>query len=475
MSSPFPRITPFAMPAAATPGARAAVAALRFAIVVVALHAPSWITAWVFQAPRAEERPLVNLDLLLAAAIACVSTVAGGVTLVLAWAADFIRAAAKNYHFMSAMDFVDAARFVDMVNVRSFLSVSVLGLVLGFLACLWLALWATRRRRRMAWPLLGLAALAVCGDMANGSFHVFGLDKDSRIVTMNFAGSPMWNVWRSERQSLMTAGPPRPMSDPATFRALSAWQEANPGRSSMLVLVESMGLPRDAALRAWLRQRLVTARVMSRWDVTMTDEAFIGTTTSGELRTLCGLQGHYSRLDAKTAEGCLPRRLASQGLTAIGIHGFGLRMFDRAEWWPRIGLAPWLWPAGGSPRMNCNQAFPGVCDDAVLAQAVKEAQRPGRFVYALTLDTHLPLDSREAAPLPAALRSACAASATPEPACRLVGRLGDLLAQLEGTLAASEATPFLVVVGDHMPPFGEAINREAFDAHRVPMFVMTPR
>lgn len=472
----------FSFPARRTLGTRSAARAvsrgwiaLRFVCVVVALHAPSWLTAWIFQAPRAEERPLFNLDLLVAAALACVSTLAGGVVLVLAWAADFIRAAAKNYHFMSALDFVDAARFVDMLNLRTFLSASVLGVVLGLAACVWFVLWLTRRSARLAWPLLGLAVLAAGFDVANGSFHIFGLDKDSRIVNLNFAGSPMWNVWRSERQSLLAAGPPVPMRDPATFHALQRWQAAHPGQTSMLVLVESMGLPREPVLQAWLKQRLATARVVARWDVRVTDEEFVGSTTSGELRTLCGMKGHYSRLDEAMAGGCLPRQLASRGVTSIGIHGFGLRMFDRADWWPRIGLTPWHWPVGGAPvPMNCNQAFPGVCDSAVLAQAVKQAQTPGRFVYVLTLDTHLPLDTRHAAPLPPALRSACAASATPDQACQLVNKLGDLLGRLEGSLATSQATPFLVVVGDHMPPFGEMSNREAFVAHRVPMFVMTP-
>lgn len=449
---------------------------IRFIAIVVALHAPSWLTAWVFQAPRAEERPLFNLDLLMAAALACVSTVAGGVALVLAWAADFIRAAAKNYHFMSAMDFVDAARFVDMLNLRTFLSASMFGLVLGFAACVWMVLWLTRRTARLAWPLLAVAVLAAGFDVANGSFHIFGLDKDSRIVNLNFAGSPVWNVWRSERQSLLAAGPPVAMRNPASFRALQGWQAAHSGQTSMLVLVESMGLPRDPALQAWLMQRLATVRLTARWDVQATNEEFVGSTTSGELRVLCGLQGHYSRLDETMAAGCLPRQWSGRGVTSIGIHGFGLRMFDRAEWWPKVGLTPWSWPAGGgSVSMNCNQAFPGVCDSEVLAQAVKQAQAPGRFIYALTLDTHLPLDLRNATPLPAPLRSACAASATPEQACQLVNKLGDLLARLEATLAASQATPFLVVVGDHMPPFGEMSNREAFIAHRVPMFVLTPR
>lgn len=473
----------FRFPARRTSGTRSAARAvsrgwiaLRFLCVVVALHAPSWLITWIFQAPRAEERPLFNLDLLAAAALACVSTLAGGVVLVLAWAADFIRAAAKNYHFMSALDFVDAARFVDMLNLRTFLSASVLGLVLGFAACVWLVLWLTRRSARMAWPLLGVAVLAAGFDVANGSFHIFGLDKDSRIVNLNFAGSPVWNVWRSERQSLLAAGPPVAMRDPAAFRALQGWQASHPGQTSMLVLVESMGLPRDPTLQSWLTQRLASARATARWNVQVRDEEFVGATTSGELRTLCGLQGHYSRLDERLASGCLPRQLAARGVTSIGLHGFGLRMFDRAEWWPKVGLTPWQWPSSGEGmQMNCNQAFPGVCDSEVLAQAVKQAQTPGRFIYALTLDTHLPLDMRHAAPLPAALRSACAASATPEQACQLVNKLGDLLARLEGSLAASQATPFVVVVGDHMPPFGEMSNREAFVAHRVPMFVMTPR
>lgn len=449
---------------------------VRFVAIVMALHAPSWLSAWFLHAPRAEERPLFNLDLLVAAALACISSLAGGVALVLALAADVIRAAAKNYHFMSAFDFVDAARFVDMLNLRTFLSASLLGMSVCFAASVWLVLRLTRRSRKLAPPLLAVAVLAAGCDIANGSFHIFGLDKDSRIVNLNFAGSPAWNVWRTGRQSLLISGPPLPMREPATFRALQTWQAGHPGQTSMLVLVESMGLPRDPTLRTWLKSRLATPRLAARWTIQQSDEEFFGSTTSGELRTLCGLHGHYSRLDDGLASRCLPRELSAKGVISIGLHGFGLRMFDRSEWWPRIGLRPWHWPDGGAAMpMNCNQAFPGVCDAAVLEQAVTQAQTPGRFVYALTLDTHLPLDLRHAPPLPSDLQAACAASSTPLESCQLVRKLGDLLARLESALVASPATPFVVVVGDHAPPFGETSNRESFVADRVPMFVMTPR
>lgn len=452
------------------------VATLRLAATVVALHAPSWLTALAFQAPRAEERPLLNLDLLLAAAIACVSPVAGSVALLVAWVADFIRAAAKNYHFMSAMDFVDAARFLDMLDVRTFISTSLLAMVAGLGLCAWIVLSQTRRAPRLAVPLVALVVIAAGFDVANGSFHVFGLEKDSRIVNVNFAGSPAWNVWRSERQSPLAFGPPVPMRNPATFYALRDWQDTHPGHTSMLVLVESMGLPKDPALRGWLLGRLATKRLASRWTIRQSDEQFYGSTTSGELRTLCGLQGHYSRLTDGLASGCLPHRLAARGVTSIGIHGFGLRMFDRNEWWPRIGIKPWHWPEpsqGGIP-MNCNNAFPGVCDDAVLDRAVTEAQEAGRFVYALTLDTHLPLPS-SAEPVPRDLAVACNGAAASPAACQLVLRLGHVMETLERSLAASRAIPFVTVVGDHAPPFGEASNREAFVADRVPLLVLEPR
>lgn len=320
-----------------------------------------------------------------------------------------------------------------------------------------------------------VAALAAGCDAANGSFNLFGFGKDSRILGMNFASSPVWNIWSSERQGQVVVGSLSPMSNPATFRALRGWHSAHPSRTLVLVLVESMGLPRAPGLQAWLLKRLATRRLTARWTIRQGEEPFLGSTTFGELRTLCGLQGHYSRMDKVHAVDCLPRVFAAQGMTSIGIHGFGLRMFDRNDWWVKIGLQPWQWEAGVDTPMNCNLAFPGVCDRAVIERAMQLAQQPERFIYALTLDTHLPLDLRQEIPLPEDLRVACAASSTPLAPCQLVSKLGDVLARIESALATSEATPFVVVVGDHSPPFGELANREVFASDRVPFFEIIPR
>jgi len=450
-------------------------AVLRFVTIVAVLHAPSWFGGWLFQVPRAEERPLFNLDLLAAAALACTSSVWGMVALLLAWAADGFRAAAKNYHFMSTLDLVDAARFVDMLNLQAFVSLQVVGAAVGLVAGLAATLWLTRQSRQFVLPLLLTAVLAAACDVANGSFHLFGLDKDRRGISLNYAGSPAWNVWSTELQSRAASVTVGAIPDPITFRTLRDWQTGHPSRTSLLVLVESMGLPRQPEVKHWLRARLMTTRLASRWDASETEELFHGSTTFGELRTLCGLYAHYSQLDDVLAAGCLPHRLAADGVDSVGIHGFGLRMFDRGLWWPRIGLQPWRWRGEKDLAMNCNPAFPGICDEEVIAEAVRQAQTPGRFVYALTLDTHLPMDKKRLAPVPSDLRVICDATGTPLEACQLVQELGELLAYLEEKLIRSESTPLVVVVGDHGPPFSETANREVFEADRVPLFVLRPR
>lgn len=451
-------------------------ALVRFIVIVVALHAPSWLLAVAFQGPRADERPWFNLDLLLAGALACLSPIVGGAAMLVAWLTDAVRLASKNYHFMSVMDFMDAARFIDMLDLQVFLTPMALAMVAVLIGCAWLVLSQTRGRRQWV-SLLILMVVCIALDMLNGSSHVFGLEKDHRLVDTNLAGSPTWNLWRAQRQSLTVTGPPTPLVPAVTRDALRDWHGAHAQGSSVFVLVESLGLPHDEGLRRWLTDRIDTPRISRRWRLTATREPFSGATTSGELRTLCGLKGHYSRLEASAAQGCLPHQLAALGVRSIGIHGFGLRMFDRRQWWPQIGLTPWQWPedpdAAGLP-MNCNHAFPGICDAAVLQRAVDEAQQPSRLAYALTLDTHLPL-SASRAPMPAELKAVCARAAAPESACQLVQRLGEVLDELEKRLAPSPATPFVVIAGDHAPPFGEAANREVFEAAEVPVFLLQPR
>lgn len=449
----------------------------RYMLVVVALHVPSWLLAWLTNGPWIEERPIFNVDLVFAALLACLNTTAGAVALFLAWAAEFIRTASKSFYFLSVLDFVDAARFADLLNLRLFFSLPLLVAMLGLAGCAWIVLKQTRRARGLALSLLLSLPVLAGLDMLNGSSRVFDSYGDRWLISKNLAGSPIWNIWHAQKRNPLASGRPSVFEGVKSYRALDDWHMTHPDGSSLLVLVESMGLPKSPLLQDWLVSRLSTPRLLARWTPEFSSEPFLGATTSGELRTLCGLKGHYSRLTEADAKACLPSRLQGMGVRAIGMHGFHLRMFDRQDWWPRIGLEPWRpkTAAGeASLQTNCNAAFPGVCDLSLLREAVRMADGPRRLVYALTLDTHLPLPPGESV-VPAELARRCSLAQTPEAACSMVNRLSQVLGWLEDQLAQASNPSLVVIAGDHAPPFSSKENREAFDSGAVPIIMLKPK
>lgn len=446
----------------------------RVGLLISALHLPSWLLKLLSHGGPVDERPLFNLDLLLAAIVACFSTTVGGMLLVLAWVFELMRAVAKNYHFLSVVDLLDAARFADLVSLSIFINWRFLMSSMLLVACCIAVLHLSHRQHRLGLLLLGAAVVLQMFDVLNGSFSISGFSKDKRTLNVNVAGSPAWNILHDQLRSPLAKGELRHMQGVASYAALSDWYAKHPGRSALLVLVESMGQPRDTELTQWLTKQLATPAVTARWRVTQATEPFMGATTSGELRVLCGLQGHYTRLTADNSKGCLPAKLKLDGYEALGLHGFHLRMFDRQAWWPKIGLTPWddIVSDGKLPSRDCNAAFPGICDATLLTEAVRRVEKPGRLVYALTLDTHLPLKTTGTSP--PELVSLCAQTGLTDVACEFIGRLGQVLTSLESELLSTNGEAMVVVVGDHAPPFAEHRNRKAFIDGRVPVIILEP-
>jgi hypothetical protein len=432
---------------------------------------------WVSQSMLAFHRPVFNLDLLLASALATLSAPLGALALALAWLVDVARIASLNYHFASPLELLAAVRFADLVSVREIVSWKLaLGLA-SLLPCGWITVRAARSGRALGPGVLAVAVLLQMLDLYNGSGHLFGWGGDRFRWGVNLAGSPAWNILQAERAMRRADVPVARFDASRSYRRLAALAHdaSHADRSVLLVVVESMGLPQSRELQDWLGSRLDTPRLRTRYQVERQDEPFVGTTTYGELRVLCGLRGHYSRLQPHD-HGCVPQAFADRGWQALGLHGFGLDMFDRKAWWPRVGLLPQPLPGTSrhEGRWACNVAFPGWCDGVVLHEAVRLAQSPRRFVYALTLDTHLPLPvDRDQAD--AALAALCRHQDTPDAACQLVAALGSVLGQLEAELATAPTAPHVVVVGDHSPPFVTSTARSSFSVDRVPLFVLTPR
>ena len=121
----------------------------------------------------------------------------------------------------------------------------------------------------------------------------------------------------------------------------SGFDEASraPGRRNMLVvIVESMGAFHDPALQGLLAAPLDDPGIAARYEVSLGTAPYAGSTTAGEMRELCGTRAPYTALLSGDVRDCLPARLAAAGYATFGFHAYTATMFDRRDWWPRLGL-----------------------------------------------------------------------------------------------------------------------------------------
>jgi hypothetical protein len=436
---------------------------------------------WLAQMNVPLQRALFNLDMVLALIIATWHRRLGLVALLGAWVLEIVRDASRTYHFVDETDFLTTVRFAGMVGLRYVLSWQVALVVLGLGVCIWLVRRLLDvepgRAPYLAAALFGSACVCGATDALNGSNGVLGKSADRFVLGVNVAGSAGWNSLRDALAAYRAgAEPMQHFEAPETYPRIVAWKQAHPSESVLLVLVESMGLPQSPNLRSWLYGRIETPAVTRAWEVESGSEGFVGPTTYGELRVLCGLRGYYTKLKPSDETQCIPRVFAAAGQQSLGLHGFPMRMFDRRTWWPALGLVPQSFDADERVpgNVHCNDAFPGVCDSVVLRRAVALADSPGRFVYAVTLDTHLPLPWKMW-PVQADLQRICDSEHVSPVACRMVDRLGHVLNLLATDLATMSRPPLVIAVGDHMPPFVVREDREAFDPNRVTMVTLQPR
>ena len=97
----------------------------------------------------------------------------------------------------------------------------------------------------------------------------------------------------------------------------------------------------------------------------------------------------------------------SAGYETTAVHSFKGDLFERTDWYPKIGFDHMLFEpdlkALGAD--DCPGVFPGACDTDVgdiLAKRLASA-KGSQFIYWLTLNTHVPVVARKSMELPNAI------------------------------------------------------------------------
>ena len=248
-------------------------------------------------------------------------------------------------------------------------------------------------------------------------------------------------------------------------------------RHVIVVMVEAMGLPTDPELRRRMTDIWARPEVRARYDVVTGETFYYGSTTSGEMRELCGRWGDYQEVMERADPGCLPAALARRGYRTAAWHSFTGEFFDRTSWYPNIGFEEMRFvdrlKVGGAEI--CPGVFPGACDwqvPAQIAKMLKAADEP-QFVYWLTLNSHLPvlktkkLGTEECASFDRAL------DASHPMICRLLQLFDQTGAALGKEITAADFPDAdILIVGDHIPPFFDRPHRTQFAADRVPWILL---
>lgn len=442
---------------------------LAFASAVLLAHLPFLLLSRVYAIERAQ----ISVDLLLLTAVLAWRPVPGMVLLVVGWAVDGLVSQSAVFHFLSPAAFLDSARFAGDIRLPSFASWESAAALSLFVACAALSGWLARRRSpEWIWTLAAIVLVGLL-DVLNGSSG-YALS-DRRPLPFNVAGSPAVTLSRQVAES-QRHEPPVALAEGQSIADVAGvmdWVHEHPDAGVWLVVVESMGWPREEGLRKRLTSSLSEALGRGYYRVEQYQMPFKGSTTSGELRALCRVIGSYSDLSDDQAADCLPARLAQDGWTTTGLHGFSGRMFDRTGWWAKVGLQHTLFLEDlGNELPLCGGAFRGVCDKDLLVTSSRRFSQPRQFVYSLTLNTHLPLDPIK---VPMEWQTACDRAGAGDGVCELLTAQAELLATV-ASLARELPVPrpLVVVIGDHAPPFLNVRARGAFDPVTVPAYILRP-
>jgi hypothetical protein len=347
-----------------------------------------------------------------------------------------------------------------------------------------------RERTCVGAALAVFLVLSVTIDASTG--HILAVRPDRQLGTMSLTrlGSHFLVIPRMHRRTfpgaVFTGASGAVASASATmarFETVSDVREANATLPNVvLILVESWGKPVAVDMERSLVRPYTDKALAERYTVGEGTVPFYGPTVAGEARELCGSAMGFRLLTATQPElrECLPMRMKARGYHSTAVHGFSARMFDRGEWYGRIGFdEAWFRDRlQGQGLPLCPGPFPGICDAAAAEwigeQLGRESDLP-QFIYWVTLNSHLPV------PVPNRVKAPPSCSevsiTAEEPAmCSWYQLVFNVhRSAVEMALRSTARPTVFLIVGDHAPPFSAPKLRAQFSDELVPYVLLTPK
>lgn len=345
----------------------------------------------------------------------------------------------------------------------------------------------TRYRRTAVIALLALVAVLSAVDVLDGQNPVFL--RDSTLFSQRLTISPWVELAVRGRLNLSVDSSSlhpdiAPMAS-ASVHAMDYLNRLPAGVRPNIVelVVESWGLLRDSRLQQLMTAPYDDPRVTAAYHVSFGTAPFNGLTVPGEARELCHSHMGFGILHISEKQGatCLPEIFDARGYKTVAIHGYLGGMFDRSHWYAHLGFSQEWFEKDlrhdGLPR--CIGAFPGICDTAIAhwigSQVLTQNENQPKFVYWMTLNSHIPVPAHPNLPRDNLCRQGTALENS-SALCswfRLIHAVHQSVAQI--ALQQTQQPTVFVLVGDHAPPFASPDLRADFSGASVPYVLLTPK
>lgn len=380
----------------------------------------------------------------------------------------------------------------DLPALRKAEFAGVLALVVLIAGLMAFGLPRPKRRVQVTVGLLALLLVVAAMDVVDGEnpfFHNRYIESDVAQTPYRLGLSP-WLTLGVRGEFFDRIHSVSEQADESPMPSASAAMMAElPGGSGgvrpdiVLTVVESWGQFRNPHMAEALTAPYEDGRISAAYDVSYGTAPFDGTTVPGEVRELCHTHMGFGVLNvsASESERCLPKELEAEGYSTYALHGYVGDMFQRNSWYPKLGFEKiWFGPdleREGLPE--CPGAFPGACGTAIApwigTHLLTKGNREPRFVYWMTLNSHIPLPLDPRLP-PDTLCSSAPMLENSGALCswfRILHAVHTSVAEL-AIQAAGRPTVF-VLVGDHAPPFANPALRVEFSERVVPYIILMPK
>ena len=317
-------------------------------------------------------------------------------------------------------------------------------------------------------------------DNFNGSSILMPYKSSRNFYKGNFAGCNGILLYLNIRNQNFNSSYPLKESSIGESTSYKYFKDDSIG-NQMIIIVESFGFINDPLIRKEFENKISQIFESNNWQCRWGKARFSGGTTRAELRELFNSEGDYRYLlDPKHAgnRNSLIKIKKNQGYNTSAIHSFKGNMFERQLWWKNVGIENIYFSEdvqkelNFKKKLNYDTPFISANDEDAFDYIQNKVSKDKKvFLYFLTENGHLPFKGFTKETIVNENVYLKKMGSMSEEGKNQHKRIWGFLKYVAKKLNQNKIQK-VVIIGDHMPPFVNKIDRAYYNDKYVPFVAL---